>query len=326
MNLDSVWELRQQAVAMLAEAQKQPFAAGLSEGHGPEHFIAVGIAPTPGKRDYRLAVRFQRKDLEASPAVDQLIRLARGEADVRYIGSVRSSALLQKLSAPRHRPLQIGSSVAHYRGSPGTLGAFVKMRNGLGSAQLLSNNHIIANEDRSKKQHDALLQPGIAAGGNLHKDRVGTLTDFTPLLPTGNRADCAIAEIDQAIGFDPYTIRGLGRFSGRLAPAVDVDLLVAKLGAESALTHGRIEAFAVKSIMIGYPTGKRWFDEQIEVEGLGAGAFSEFGDSGSLVVDGDMHAVGLVFARSRAGGANGKGLTYVNPMTQVLDALRVDLI
>ena len=53
--------------------------------------------------------------------------------------------------------------------------------------------------------------------------------------------------------------------------------------------------------------------------------FSQGGDSGSLIVDADRRAVGLLFAGSDQGGSNGKGLTYANPLRAVLEALKVDL-
>jgi hypothetical protein len=67
------------------------------------------------------------------------------------------------------------------------------------------------------------------------------------------------------------------------------------------------------------------FDNQIEIEGSGNKAFSDSGDSGSLIVDDQLRAVGLLFAGGDVGGSNGKGLTYANPIDAVLDALKVDL-
>ena len=67
------------------------------------------------------------------------------------------------------------------------------------------------------------------------------------------------------------------------------------------------------------------FDNQIEIEGAGNKAFSDSGDSGSLIVDAQQRAVGLLFAGGDVGGSNGKGLTYANPIGAVLDKLKVDL-
>ena len=48
-------------------------------------------------------------------------------------------------------------------------------------------------------------------------------------------------------------------------------------------------------------------------------AFSDAGDSGSLIVDDQLRAIGLLFAGGDEGGSNKKGLTYANPIEQVLD-------
>jgi hypothetical protein len=68
------------------------------------------------------------------------------------------------------------------------------------------------------------------------------------------------------------------------------------------------------------------FDNQIEVEGMGTSPFSRPGDSGSLVVDTQCRAIGLLFAGSTSGGRNGKGLTYVNPIGDVLSSLSANLV
>jgi hypothetical protein len=60
----------------------------------------------------------------------------------------------------------------------------------------------------------------------------------------------------------------------------------------------------------------------IEIEGAKDQPFAQGGDSGSLVVNENKEALGLVFATSDLGGANGKGLAYVNPMSLVLDKMQ----
>ncbi len=54
--------------------------------------------------------------------------------------------------------------------------------------------------------------------------------------------------------------------------------------------------------------------------------FSRGGDSGSLVYRADGVALGLLFAGSETGGENGNGLTYLNPIDAVLDALGARLV
>jgi hypothetical protein len=64
---------------------------------------------------------------------------------------------------------------------------------------------------------------------------------------------------------------------------------------------------------------------QIEIETTDSGPFSQGGDIGSLIVDADRRAVALLFAGSDLGGSNGLGLTFANPIREVLDALKADL-
>ena len=61
------------------------------------------------------------------------------------------------------RPLRIGASIGHFKITAGTLGAFVRSRDD-GSVLILSNNHVLANENKAKKG-DHILQPGDFDGG-----------------------------------------------------------------------------------------------------------------------------------------------------------------
>jgi hypothetical protein len=97
------------------------------------------------------------------------------------------------------------------------------------------------------------------------------------------------------------------------------------VGRTTGLTRGKVTAFEVDNVYVGFDIGTLRFDDQIEIEGEGTGPFSQGGDSGSLIVGEDLRAVGLLFAGSDQGGANGQGLTYANPMSTVLEALKIEL-
>jgi hypothetical protein len=101
---------------------------------------------------------------------------------------------------------------------------------------------------------------------------------------------------------------------------------VAKLGRTTGLTRGRVTAFELDNVVVGYDLGNLRFDDQIEIEGAGTDPFSDGGDSGSLIVDSDLRGVALLFAGGDQGGTNGRGLTYANPLQDVLDHLAVDLL
>ena len=145
--------------------------------------------------DYKIALRVQRQSLLGSEIVEQMKTKARGEADVRYVGRVTKRAARWYRS--RLRPLSIGGSVAHYRVTAGTIGAFVRGTGG--EPFLLSNNHVLANEDDAKIRDD-VLQPGPLDGGRRSADLIGRLRRWVKMKRYGNIIDAAIAE--RLVGFD----------------------------------------------------------------------------------------------------------------------------
>jgi hypothetical protein len=285
--------------------------------------VALGIGRS-GKQ-HTLAVRVQRHALINHPVVQDIRKKAKGEVDVRYVGrllKLETPATLQK----RRRPMVIGCSIGHFSITAGTLGCFVKDRKS-GTTMILSNNHVLANENDAKKG-DAIIQPGSFDGGKRPKDVVAKLQKFVAL-KTGsavNFVDCAVATPVKNIKFDVRKLGSFGNLAG-LGPKVVVDgTVVRKVGRTTGETSGRVTAFELDNVIVGYDIGNIRFDDQIEIEGAGTTAFSDGGDSGSLIVDEDLMAVALLFAGGDTGGTNGMGLTYGNPIHAVLDALKVNLL
>jgi hypothetical protein len=115
-------------------------------------------------------------------------------------------------------------------------------------------------------------------------------------------------------------LRGIG------PEPTDAGAVVYKVGRTTGPTRGRVTAFEIDNLVVGYDLGNLRFDGQVEIEGAGRGGFSDGGDSGSLIVDGRMRAVALLFAGSDAGGSNGAGLTFANPFRPVLEAVGATLL
>ena len=327
MELNSVRELKASLAARLlpkaTEAVRSMSAArALTQRPASPPAVALGIVPK-GKHDFALAVRVQQRALESSRILELITKQARGEVDVRYIGRVGKRAV--PWYQRTQRPLRIGCSVGHEKVTAGTLGGFVRPRNGDGLA-ILSNNHVLANENRAKKG-DAILQPGALDGGGAPRDVVANLTTFPRLKRHGaNLVDCAMAEIVEGVEAKTSAMRGLGKLTGLGDAFLDEGARVAKLGRTTGLTRGRVTAFELDEVYVAYDTGTLRFDGCIEIEGAEDGPFSDGGDSGSLIVDEDTRAVALLFAGSDQGGANGQGLTYANPIRQVLDTLKAELV
>ena len=349
MQLDSAQGLKQQLLEDLVVpfASSEPFPVGarpLDTAPALPRSIALGIAPHEG--EYRLAIRLQRLSLVDSPIVDQLTREAKGEVDIRVIGRIdkrptkrsgqarrlRIPTTAQQAARPWYqldaRPLLIGASIGHFRITAGTTSAFVRRGK---AVHVLSNNHVLANEDQAKT-NDWILQRAPYDGGKQPAERAARLKQWVRLKPTGtNFIDCAIAAIPPKIAYDAGRLRQLvsgadRKLAGVAAAPLNAGDFVYKVGRTTGPTKGRVTAFDVDNLVIGYDVGNLRFDNQIEIEGTGRTSFSDGGDSGSLIVNESMQAVALLFAGGDQGGSNGLGLTYANPIQRVLSELKATLL
>lgn len=293
-------------------------AQSLSAVQPVQSSVALGI--TGKGNNYKLAVRIQRRALQADAYLARLKKVARGEVDVRYVGRITKRAVpwYQK----RNRPIRPGCSIGHFKITAGTLGCLVLDDGSV--LHILSNNHVLANENQAKAG-DSIIQPGAFDGGLDPADRVASLTRYIRLKPkASNLIDCAIARIADGIQ-TVRSIKGLGAIKGVFAGPIRDGLTVHKLGRTTGLTHGRITAFELDNVVVGYDLGNLRFDDQIEIEGSGQNPFSDGGDSGSLIVTDGVEPLGLLFAGGDQGGSNGLGLTYANPIDTVLGKLQVSL-
>jgi len=292
--------------------------------------IAIGVAPGKRTGQYRLAVRVQRQSLLASPLVEEIVRTARGEAEVRFVGRIAKRAAADQWYRSRVRPLMIGASIGHFAVTAGTIGGFVT-RGKSKTPYLLSNNHVLANENEAGRG-DAITQPGTLDRGRVPRDQVGRLAYWVRLKANANNAaDCALAALADGIDFEPALLTGVRRARGTRLAGVGPDFLdagaaVYKVGRTTGPTRGRVTAFDVDNVVVNYDMGNLTFDNQLEIEGVGRYPFSDGGDSGSLIVDRDSLAVALLFAGGETGGRNGLGLTYGNPLHTVLKALNAKLL
>ena len=274
--------------------------------------VAIGL--TGSKTKYKIAIRIQKQSSLLSSFIHDIHKQAKGEIDVRIIGSIHKQPWHQN----RNRPLRIGGSIGHPDITAGTLGCFATKD---GSEDfILSNNHVLANENNAKKG-DSIIQPGIADGGSEPRDVVGALINFVKLSKTNvNFVDCAIASIDEDMEYFLSHLESLGPINGIRTAPLDEGDTVFKVGRTTGVTEGRVAAIEVDQVEIGFDMGIIRFDNQIEIEPIGNAPFSLGGDSGSLIVDSDLNAVGLLFA------GNDIDTTFANPIQTVLDELGVSLV
>lgn len=210
------------------------------------------------------------------------------------------------------RPASPGMSVGNYRITAGTFGAVVYDREN-GQAYILSNNHVLANSSNGRDGRarigDLILQPGPADGGDTSNSGIAKLAKYVTLSSNLNVVDCALAKPlnDELIVPD---IIGIGKINGITSPVLG--MRVKKSGRTTGVTTGTVRAVDV-TLNVNYGNGRTLrFENQIFTTKM-----SEPGDSGSLVVDYNNKAVGLLFAGSDKG-------TLLNPIQEVLDKLKVN--
>jgi hypothetical protein len=308
MRLESVRALKEQ----FAIIQRRTVRAGFRPTFG------LGVA-SRGSEDYLLAVHVQDHRLLRGSLLEEIREAANGEVDIRYVGR-----LIKRVSPRlRVRPLHAGLSVGHYAVTAGTIGGFVH-RAGSDRWHVLSNNHVLADENRGQIG-DVVIQPGSADGGRQGQDRIGALADYVRLdTSTPNKVDGALAIVDDGIEIDPTSLPGLGAVSGTASSEEAVAIgQVAKLGRTTGLTFGTVIAIEM-DIVVEYDVGLLRFEGQIAVRGT-SGPFSQGGDSGSLIVTADDHrAVGLLFCGVGSGEDDIEDVTYAHPIGEVLTQLHAE--
>jgi len=241
------------------------------------------------------------------------------ETDVVETGRFRAQAIA---SRKRRRPVQPGCSIGFALPAPqddlimaGTLGAVVASE---GEHFLLSNNHVLANENLLPVG-SSIYQPGLLDHGDPTTDAIARLSRFVPLSTSEpNRVDCAIAAL---IDSQVVRARCLAKV-GKLASTQPIDAVegakVEKVGRGTGYTVGTVFDLDA-SLVLEYSAGELHFTDQILIRGE-AGTFSDYGDSGAIVVDSDSRrATGLLI------GGSGE-YSVANHIDDVLEALGVTLV
>jgi hypothetical protein len=304
--------------------------------------LGIGKGARPG--DFRLAVRLQSRSALLQAAVERVRAKVGGEMDVVFVGRVKALAKKPpKKPAKRlppkkpavmtaqsgqltphdlqriRRPLVIGCSIGHVDTTAGTIGLIARHRK-TGRTVLLSNSHVLAQAGLAKLG-DAVTQPGRLDGGGA-ADHVAALLDFVPMKAEGaNFVDAAIAVVDGTIQFDIGTVPGIGAVTVADGEPILPGQKVMKVGRTSALTEGEIMVTELDDIAVDYADiGTVVFDDQIEIKGLPGRPFSRDGDSGSLIVNAQKRAIGLLFAGNPFE-QDGAGLSFANPLPKVMTAL-----
>lgn len=271
------------------------------------------------------------------------------KTDIVQTGKIVKRGYEEERRTCKRRPIQPGTSVGHYQITAGTFGAVVysdetvfedptvnmswwdklllailKWLGFIGDsdfallafpssetkAYILSNNHVLANENKASVG-DPIWQPGKYDGGTK-LDAVATLTEYVPISKTRpNRVDVAIAEITAE--YDPKVL-DIG-----VPKEPRFDIVVGNYITKSGRTTGTTRAKVIATdayTEVEYDMGLTEWEGQIIVGRTDDGEpSSDGGDSGSIGVDDFGHPVGLLFAGSDE-------VTVFNPIKSVLAELK----
>jgi len=210
------------------------------------------------------------------------------------------------LRANKFRPVVGGVSAAHSAVTAGTVGSVIRDKN-TGNKLFLSNNHVFANTTSRTnfRGHigDHIYQPGSADGGT-ESDTIATLYKFIPFNDEGNNlVDAALAmPISQDIASPYILVDGQSNTTAiRGVRTITEPIKVKKYSRTSTVDWGKVIDWNF-TVAVDFDDGiTRKFVDQILVEIETRG-----GDSGSMLLDEDDNAVGLIFA----GGVDKSGKWY----------------
>ncbi len=307
-------------------------------------FKKVGSMRT---RQPSIIVFVEKKERIEDLALSQLIpnKIDNVYVDVVEIGKVK----LLDQRKEKKRPAQPGMSLGHYKISAGTFGAVVKDKL-TGEPLILSNNHILANStdghDGRASVGDAILQPAPYDGG-ADEEKIAELLRYIPVIRSEKKSDCPVALRIAQMGnmvihfFRPsYDLCFMKQSSGNnivdaaVARPISMDYIhndildigapkginvaeagmpIMKSGRSTGLSKGMVSAVDVTLQVSLNETESAIFSNQVVAEMKSMG-----GDSGSLVMDQNKKAVGLLFAGSDK-------YTIFNQIDKVFELLSVTL-
>lgn len=291
----------------------------------PQHNVVgvgVGWKISDGKDTGVMAVKFFVRQKYAESEITSKNLLPKSinglPVDVEETGLFRRFPAAPKPN-PRNkfRPAQPGCSVGFRDPNnqfvmAGTFGALVKDKSG---TYILSNNHVLADENRLPVG-SPIFQPGLLDKGNPNTDQIATFTRSVPLQASaGNQVDCAIAKLLKP-SLAKKDVLFIGPPNG--SQDAEIDMSVQKFGRTTSYTVGKVSSIDT-DVTVQYETGNFTFLGQIIVVGPAGHPFSAAGDSGSLILERPSNkAVGLLFAGSASH-------TIANHIGDVLKALNVTL-
>ena len=242
----------------------------------------------------------------------------------------------------------ISGANTNLTGQCGTIGYFCTRKSKLPRRKeihLLSNSHVFADLRKGiVDDGDLIMQPSPGEPGSNRA--IGMLVNFSALdfysdINKPNHIDAAIARLWGPHQHKPL-LPMIGPVSGYVAKKdIEVGEAVCKFGRTTGYTEGHIFSIFL-DIWIRYDRTHQsaFFQNQLLIKPALPERFVAKGDSGSLLVDENQRAIGLIFGGTSAAAesttpqhdpASGKlerveGYGVANPISEVMERLQIELL
>ncbi|MCP4654396.1 MAG: hypothetical protein GY856_03145 [bacterium] len=271
--------------------------------------VATSLKVTDGKPTGTWSLTIFVKDkklfdvLEGDLIVEGVEGVPTDVVEVGEIGTLEDNAPKPPKLTARVRPVLPGYSIGNRSGLTGTLGCLVRDLRRPSAVPcedpacehlLLSNHHVLV--PNGAKKGDPIVQPGrheILSSGD---DNVAKLERWVPIefntpTPKYHLVDAAVA---RPISGSEVTASIMGSLIPRGVDQAFFGDRVTKVGRTTGMTSGRVIAVD-GTVKVKFANQKKevLFRHQIVTT-----IMAEYGDSGSLLMDRNFGAVGLLFAGS----------------------------
>ncbi len=191
----------------------------------------------------------------------------------------------------------------------GTLGMVLDTN--FGMQMLISSTHVLASGPHTSPG-DPISQPALPMGGHFPESLAGSY--YMGFIGQPHNIDASLATIPTR-NATSKTIQGIGNTRGHDVTFPGDD--VAKYGRTTQFTSGKVVSDTFTCV-INYPNfGAMTYYNQLRIQSNNPyNAFSQPGDSGSMIVNEDREVVGMLMGGGQANG--GQYHTIANPIDDII--------
>lgn len=257
--------------------------------------VAIGLKETSGELTddivFQIFVndKVEKDSLEPSELIPKKIKGYKTDV-------VKVPKAVNRVDTSEHRPVTGGVQISNGKGHVGTLGCFAQLVLD-DTLVLLSNAHVLYSD--SAVAGDKIGQPNLdnkcCCCCAYVDGEIGTI--LSPAI-NNSKVDCAIASVNTGIATDYILSNSMTETELHIdgTDTAVVGDIVRKIGRTSGLTEGRVRS-------INGPTSSKEgqiFIRPVETETYTEGtkgkkAFSDGGDSGSIIIDETNNVIGLLW-------------------------------